>query len=264
MTIPKKNRSEVPNADPACKLCNLPYDDLKNLHDMRFIHKIGYTEIRKTLKEKYGLNISYAKAADHFKRHIDQSRYLIKKESKKKPIAEILDNTGPLPTDFGQNEQINTAYQRLTKMTADYVNKVDKVFNKVISNPNFELDLLLELSDLEPLSRLNVLAKMHEMGREQLKDVNALRAPKVMVLRFLEETIDRALSEVNETLKQTFMLIQSDLITELRKTNYNVPEGIMSDLLRRVTNQYKERIVELRREQLSRAATTLAELEKVI
>lgn len=266
--LPDENKVEVPYGDVNCRICRLPIEDLKLVHALK--HKEGYTykQIREYLKKHYKIGNDYTYLSTHFKQHVCMDKnLLLRGGSKTTAVVDILLKQEMPISDLKKDERVEKAHSQLVGMTAamvDITSNIFKIFQGKVKN---EDDLKKALEDLDVIQMMSLITKLHDSARSQIKDINALRAPKVMVMQFLEDTIDRSISEVNSALTSAFIMLQNEFTDKLKSAG--VDEKTMNDkvfveIFKKVAKDYKDRILLLRRDQISRAATALAEIEKIV
>jgi hypothetical protein len=126
--------------------------------------------------------------------------------------------------------------------------------------------VLTELVKLKPVALLKTLAELNNLAFDQVKDITALRAPKALVMQFLEDTLDKAVMEVNDVVSNVFILTQeriNKLFVE-RNLGEAITENVFREIYMEIATKYKDRMVALRREQMTKAAAVLSDMEKII
>jgi predicted transcriptional regulator len=114
-------------------------------------------------------------------------------------------------------------------------------------------------------SLLEKQAKLNKEAREFVKEVSALRAPKVMVAQFLESFIDDTIKEVSVLLGNLAEGLHHDLNEELTEAGYNTLDSEMyKKVFRNLALEYRDRMINLKRQHMSSALSALQDLEKII
>lgn len=267
-SIPKENLSEVPYADPSCRICHLPYEHLKLVHELKFVDKMGYIALRKYCKENYGIGNDNSYFIKHFKEHCGTDKMqLLESSSKKKPIVDIALSMEELRIRTGKtDETVERAYDKLVKQTAQFTEKVEVCFKALGIAFKDEEQVVTALSKEDPVALLRTLAQLNNLAFDQVKDITALRAPKVIVMQFLEDTLDKAMMEVNDVILNLFTIIQERIHKLFLE--YDLGDAITDSTFREVyvevATTYKEKMLALRKEQLAKATAVLNDMEKLI
>jgi hypothetical protein len=265
--IPKENKDLVPFGDPRCKICQLPKSDLEYVHRLRFEKKWKHEQIRQLLKAQYKINHNLSKLVEHFNKHSGKGAQ--KSLTKKKKVQpEILAAVAEIPkeTRVKTSREVEVAYKHLVKMSSKFANSLEKIFG------TFELDeealkkVKANIND-DAIGAMEKLAKLHKEVRDQVKDISALRAPKVMVAQFLETCIDDVIGETSFILSDICSVLQGSILDAMKEA------GVSNDIISNETFakvfyesavQYKERMTSLSRDQMNKAMSALADLEKII
>jgi hypothetical protein len=265
--VPEENKDLVPNGEDGCYICCLPRAELEAVNKLHTEKKLNVYQICKRIQVKHQYTISRKSCAAHFRRHIHTSKSLLLTKSSKNPIvSEILQVAQGAVGSSKNDVQIEKAYNLLVKMSAMFTERVKDCFDVLPERFKDKEELRTYLLNQPHDQLLRSLAELNRMARDQVKDIAALRAPKVMVMQFLEDSFDRTILEINQVLSNLFVMIQDELI-KLGK-DHELPLEITDDTFRnsfkRVATMYKERMTILRHEQLKRASAALADLEKVV
>jgi hypothetical protein len=247
----------------------MPVSDLKELHRLYFEERYGYKKIREYIKEKYGWGNDYGFISRHFNRHCKPDANRKKFLPKGKTNALVAEIIQECPTGIQHkraNRNVEKAYDQLVKMTTTYVDTVNTLFDHYRVTFSTSEALLKSFDKLGPIQSLNLLSQLNKMARDQIKDVSAIRAPKVLVMQFMEDTFDRAIGEFNDVVASLFLSVQDEFmkIMEQNNTKNEVSERFFTEVFKRIAISYKERILSLRQLQLMKAADALENLEKVV
>ena len=265
--ITEENKKLVPFGDPRCKICQLPKTDLEYIHRLRFVKKWKHEQIRQILKAQYKINHNLSKLVEHFNEHSGKgAQKSLTKKHKIQP--EILSAIAEIPknTRVKANKEIEVAYNQLVKMSSKFANSLEKIFG------TFDLDdaALKKVRDGindDAIGAMEKLAKLHKEVRDQVKDISALGAPKVMVAHFLESCIDEVIRETGFILSDVCSGLQGSVIDSVKAAG--VPNDIISNetfakVFYDTAVQYKDRMTALSRDQMHKAMAALADLEKII
>jgi hypothetical protein len=266
--VPDKNFELVPYGKSNCRICILPHKHLKEIHRLWFDEKIGYRKMREYLKENHKIGNDYTYLNKHFNNHAKSDKTkLIKTESKNKSVVEIILATeGAEISSTADDRKIQTAYSKLVDMAAGFTDMVDK-FQKEISKQHLtDKQIKKMVKDGQPLSMLNLIVDMNRAARAQIKDVNALRSPKVLILELIEDMADEYITAVNSILAALFIMVQEEITDELKKKDKTdlINDAVFTLVFKKIAQKYKDRMLAVRKEQIAKASNTLAELEKII
>lgn len=253
----------VPYGDPRCRICRLPVDDLKKVHELRFTKNFTYKQIREYLKATLSLGEDFTRIGAHFTKHLNTTKQLVKPSVQ--VLATVLDSLQP-GTKVRSNQELDKAYSRLTSMADIFTRRIEELLGQVqirLDNPE------LAKKDKETLDRIPLLPLLQQLSslmREaqgQVKDVSALRAPKVVVAQFLESAMNQIITDVNGVLEMLCSMLQTNLTTVL-KEGQPVTDEVFLKVFQIVAVEYKNRMLAIKRENMAKALATLNELEKII
>lgn len=269
LPLPEENLEEVPFGTSKCRLCRMPLKDLKEMHFLYFDEKYSYKKLRAWLKEKHGIGNDYGYMAKHLNRHCraeKRKNRMIRSTTKNLAVVEILQECPTGIQSKRTNRNVEKAYDQLVKMTGGFTDVVSKLFERYKLVYGNSEELMKALEQMGPIHSLNLIAQLNRMAREQIKDVSAIRAPKVLVLQFLEDTFDRAIGEFNDVVGSLFLAVQDEFmkVMDQRGMKDAVSDKLFKEVFKKIALSYKERILTLRQMQLMRAADALQNLEKVV
>lgn len=265
--LPPERLKLCPGGLSNCPICTIKsVEDLEYINDLRFEKRWTYKQIREYLSATFGISPNYTKLADHFLKHVvailqvqRTSKHKGTPRVKKTPVSVAID-TIPKEKRSLANVDMETAYKHLTHLAKDFTQKVQTIYSVLnLTDKN----LRTKLKDVDPLTGMSAVAKLSKEARELLKDLSALRAPKIIVAHFLEQAIDQIILETGHVLSDISKHAQEDLLEALR-TEKVISTEIFGRIFQHAANDYRDRMINLRRDQLSKATSTLADLEKLI
>jgi len=255
-----------PGGTPVCPICRLGVEDLKYVNSLRIEKNWNHNQIRQYLKATFGISPNLNKLSDHYLRHIIAELQVQKPRNKsgksklkKTEVSKAIDTIPKVQRSIS-NVDMETAYKHLTQLAKDFTQKVQKVYSLLNLK---DKNLKDKLKDVDPLVGMEKVAKLSKEARELLKDLSALRAPKIVVAHFLEQAIDQIILETGYVLSDISKNAQEDLLEALR-THKTISTEIFKKVFALAARDYTERMINLRRDQLSKATSTLADLEKLI
>lgn len=268
--LPEENLREVPFGSSRCRFCNLPLEELKEIHRLFFEEHIGYKKMRLHIKEKYGWGNDFSSISKHFKKHcrLDANRSaLVKSSTKNAMVAEVIQSCPTGIQTKRTNRNVEKAYDQLVKMTATFTDTVNKMFEHYrVTYSNDPQKLLEAMEALGPINSLNLLSNLNRMAREQVKDVSAIRAPKVLVVQFLEDTFDKAIQEINDVAGSLFIQVQEEFMKIMDQHNLKneVSDRLFTEAFKKIAMSYRDRILTLRQVQLMKAVEALTSMDKIV
>jgi hypothetical protein len=259
-----------PNGDPRCRLCQLRPDQIKELHKMRFEEKLTYPKLRKYIKEKFNIGDDYGKICAHFNKHLNGNKLAKQKFSKRKtdiPYPEITQALEPISTEVkvATSGELEKAYEQLVKMAQTFTDKVNKIQKKIAITIDAR-DLDEEVEGVSVLELLEKQAKLNKEAREFVKEVSILRAPKVMVAQFLESFIDSVIKEISILISNLAGELKHGITAELTDAGHAdiLSDAIYADIFKKMALDYRDRMVNLKRQKMADALSALQDLEKLI
>lgn len=258
-SIPPEKRALVPYGTTECRICNLPLEDLKQVHRLRFEEGYSYKQIRTYLKKNYQIANNYKYLTDHFLRHappdvsnVPEVRKAAKLMRVDPAVSEVLSGCN----QFGSpnSVRIEKAYDKMLNVTNNFVERVTQVCTKIDDKMR---DMSADdcIKDKSYLDLLTMSHGMAKMAREQLKDISALRAPRVLIIQLLAEMMDKALMEANDAVAKLFTTLQYEL-TKSGKVD-------IVDIFSKAAMEYKKQVIGIRTETLTKAHQAVSELDKI-
>ena len=262
-----------PHGRPNCRLCQFPADIQQELQNKKFKEKFTYAQMRELLRTTYHLKIDFTELNNHFNKHVLGQHVLEQILERKGQIKypEVTKALVPISTEIKviTSKELEKAYATLVKMSEGFVKDVKKLQEKISLTietraENKELDD--EFNRVSALDLMEKLGKLNKESREFVKEVSALRAPKVMVAQFLESFIDDVLREMSELISNLCGALQFDItneLTELKHPNILSAETF-ANIFKKTALDFRDRMINLKRQQLSDAMVALQDLEKII
>lgn len=262
-----------PYGDVKCRLCRLRPDQLEELHAKKFKSNFGYNEIRLYCREQYNMGIDYTDINQHFNKHVLGKHQLQRILEKNKDIQypEIMKALEPMSSDVKITTSVDLehAYATLVKMAQSFVKRTRKLQEKIsltfeIREKNKELDE--EFDRLSILDLFEKQAKLNKEARDFIKDVGALRAPKIMVAQFLEAFIDDVIRELSILIANLCGELQYDVNAELSDAGHPnmLTNETFTNIFRKTALDYRDRMINLKRQKMADSMAALADLEKII
>lgn len=261
-----------PYGDPKCRLCGLPAESIKDLNKKWFDDKFGYNRIRIHIKEQYRMGVDFTDLNHHFNRHVlgkhKLQHELVKRGKIRHPeVVEAL-QTIDAGVQIRVNKDIEKAYDQLVKMAGAYTHKVRKLQEKIgltIDKRDLDDELDEELDHVSAMDLLEKLARLNKEARDFVKEVSALRAPKVMVAQILEGFIDSVILEMGKIVTTMCGELQYDITAEHSETTEGklAPETF-ANIFKKTAVHYRERMINLKRQKMADAMSALQDMEKII
>ena len=254
----------LPGADPRCKLCKLDVEDVEYLTALRFDKKYSYEKIAAHVKKRFGLKFKAGSIKLHFRMHAMEGKQELESQT---VFPEIVSALHPIEktVQVEIDEEIDQAYRMLVQMAHQYTSKIQELQNEVTKIIK-QKDLKMELEGLSAIELLERVAKLNREAREQIKDISAIRAPKVMVAQLIENYMNVIIREVSKVLSQLCGELYYEIQENTRGTEFQamVPKEVFEDLFARAGQHYKDRVMGVKRQQLADALAALKDMEKII
>jgi hypothetical protein len=264
---------EVPYAERKCRLCQLDIEYIRELNKRKFEDKLNYESMRTHIKEKYKLGVDFTEISKHFNMHVlgkalVQAKLSKPSDCKYPEVAKALEPISSV-VKVTTNADLEKAYESLVKMAATFVARTYKMQDLVAKvaderEKNEELDE--ELDHHTVMDLLERQAKLNQEARSFIKDISALRAPKVMVAQFLESFIDEVLKELSILLSNLCGELQFDIVNELAEAGHQglLMNETFSKVFKKTALDYRDRMITLKRQKMSDAMAALQDLEKIV
>lgn len=262
-----------PYGDDRCRLCQLRPDQIRDLHDKRFKEKYTYKQMREYIKSTFGLGEDYTRLSNHFNKHVFGKDALKHALTKKADVVypELVQAVESISQELKvtTSTDLEKAYESLVTMAHTFVQRVNRIQNKIATTiETREQDGTMddELDVISSLEMLERLATLNKEARAFVKEISALRAPKVMVAQFLEAFIDTVIKDVSVLVGNVAGDLKQSVDMELLDAGHG---GVLSDqmyskIFRNLAVEYKDRMLNLKRQKMADAVSALQEMEKII
>jgi hypothetical protein len=262
--LSKAHLAALPGADSRCKLCKLDIEDIEYLNRLRFEEKYTYDKIARHVKKRFGFKFKSESIGLHFKMHAMEAKALVKAQTE---FPEIVGALHPIEKTIQVevDQDIEQAYRMLVQMAHQYTTKIKELQDEAAKIIQAK-DLKLELEGLSAIELLERIARLNREAREQIKDISAIRAPKVMVAQLIENYMNVIIREVSKVLSQLCGELYYEIQENTRGTDFQamVPKEVFEDLFARVGQHYKDRVMAVKRQQLADALAALKDMEKIV
>lgn len=254
----------LPGGDPQCKLCRMNIHNVDHLIRLRQEKKYSYQKLQKYIQKHFGAMLKPQTISTHFRLHVMEGRQILKNQT---AFPEIVDALHPMAkvVQVEVDQDIEQAYRMLVQMTHQYTTKVKEIQDeaaKIIE----QKDVAVELDGLTALELLDRIAKLNREAREQIKDISAIRAPKVMVAQLIENYMNAIIKEVGKMVSQLCgeMYYAINEAMQGSKLQDVIPKEVFQDIFARTGQHYKDRILAIKRQQLAEALAALKDMEKIV
>jgi len=248
--------------------------DIDHLHYLRFDEKVTLKDLLQIIKEDYGMSLNFNEICAHYSKHLNTAKQaFVKKENKscggglvEKRIAKVAEVLSPMVAEnVAIDQKLETAYASLVTMTQDFVHVMDKLKGFVDKKFEDPIELDIDLGSHTALSLLGAYTAFNKELRGQIKDVNALRAPKLLMIQFMEASLKRIIEEMSMIFSQLCASLQEHITHDLRKNGAGkfVNDQLFSTVFQKVAMEYQKNMTDIVRDQLHEARSALAELAKV-
>jgi len=262
-----------PYGEASCRICRMSPEHLRDLHHRKMEEEFGYEKIRKYIKETYKMGVDYTDINHHFNKHVLGKHILNKVLAKRTDgvnlaIAKALE---PISSSVKlvTSQDLEKAYEDLVKMAQLFVKRTRKLQEKIATKVDTRDEsgaLDKELDDINIMDLLEQQAKLNKEARDFIKDVSALRAPKVLVAQFLEAFIDDVIRELSIIVSNMCGDIQHGVLNQLSESGHPGIIGLetFAKIFRETALDYRDRMVNLKKQKMSDALAALQDLEKLI
>jgi len=265
--MPKKNfpplddekLKVVPYGKPNCRICQLPIDDLKTLHEMRFDKHVKHKDIQLYLRDKYKIADSTTKVHRHFKEHVHPHEVLLE-GIEDKEVQRALVNI-PQNQITVKNADLESAFSAVVRLSRIMVERIGKVTDK-FDYTDAALDVAF--TKMDPLTAYEKISKLQRDAVEQIKSITALRAPKVVVANFLEQAINQVIYDTGSVLTNMCNTIHDALSDSLKEHDIQLDDGFFQEIFKNAGREFQKQMEIVRREQINKATVTLSEMEKIV
>lgn len=265
VSMENQEKDIVPFRDPKCPICKLDLEAIQDIHSKKWDQKWNYKKVLEYVRNLYQISPSYSKLCDHFRKHTAQHHQekMINKGGKGDSKIKHAIDTIPKESRSLTAKDLETAYSQLVKIANTFTSKVTKI-GDILSID--EDDLKQQIKKMGTLEALEKFSKLLKESREQVKDITALRAPKVMVSQYLEQGINEIINSTGYILNDVCRMIQASLVKKMSDegVDTDVFAELFTEVFKQAAIQYRDRMIALKREQMSKANMALAELEKII
>lgn len=259
-----------PYGSQRCKLCRLPIEIGNDIMNKKFNENVGYKQIRVYLKEMYDVPADYTELCDHFNKHIkgiDKTQGTLSLDDKNISVSRALAHISG-DVKVTTSEDIEKAYSKLVKMAKVFVNNVSKLQDQVAIefDTRTKEELRDELKNISMIDLFDKFTKLQKESREFVKEISALRAPKVLVANFLESFMNSLIKDLSILVGNMAGELKNAINEELADAGHPnlLGDKTFSDVFQNFAMDYRDRLLNLRREHLSEAMSTLQDLEKII
>ncbi len=263
-SLSQEHYAVLPGANEKCKLCRLDIEDVKYLNSIRFDKKYSYEKICKHIHKRFGYRFKTDAIKLHFTLHAMEGKQLVKNQAE---FPEVVNALHPIEKTVRVevDQEIEQAYRMLVQMAHQYTGKIKELQDEIALIIK-DKDIKAELEGLSAIELLERFAKLNREAREQIKDISAIRAPKVMVAQLIENYMNLIIKEVSKVLNQLCGELYYEIQENTRGTKFEslVPPEVFQDIFARVGQHYKDRVMAVKRQQLADALAALKDMEKIV
>jgi len=254
----------LPGGDAACKLCRMSIKNVEHIIKLRQGKNYSFKKLQLYIDKHFGILLTETVISTHFRLHVMEGKQAIAKQT---DFPEIVDALHPMDKVIRVevDQDIEQAYRMLVQMTHQYTSKVKEVQDEVAKIIK-QKDVAAELDGLTALELLDRIARLNREAREQIKDISAIRAPKVMVAQLLENYMNSIIREVGRMISQLCgeMYYAINEAIQGTKMQNAIPKEVFQDIFARTGQHYKDRILSIKRQQLAEALAALKDMEKIV
>lgn len=253
--LSQEKKEEVPFGERRCVLCQLPLEELKELHNYKFEKGWTFRQITDYVRDRYNYTTSMNKIVDHFNKHCGKAKY-----------SEITNNLAISfsPTTLANtNKDLSPATIELQKQTRLYMETITKMSNIIHTKINLE-QLDQYVSEMNPLVVAKDWARFLKEGRELLSAINTLRSPKIIIDDLLDKTFKSMAEETARVLDSNCNAIMVNIQSLFKKTNMEFDHSYFKEFFRQILIDYTTKMTIIYKDFKINVAKTLDELENII
>lgn len=266
-TLPEEHYHVYPLADPKCRLCRFPLEDLQKLHHLKFVEGYTFKQLWDYISANYNVNDSMTVLVTHFNKHTSEGKQLKLAEKLNIKVAAELEN---LSVDKSENNANNlqSAFDYLTQTCLELSESSSKIITPYLEALQSSLSdekIKEKLDKKDPLKALEQMARVQKLIGEHVQNVAAMRAPKIVVAQFLDIALNEVIRQTGFLLGETFQMIEVEVTAELEAMGIkDVGVRVFKRVWIKAVEAWKKSMMDMKREQMDRALTTLSEIEKIV
>jgi hypothetical protein len=274
--LTKEQLLMCPNGDRYCRICHFQPEELADLNEKKLKEKYTYKQIKEYIKEIRGVGVDFTEISNHFNRHVlgneTSIRALARRaRDKDETFLHVAKALEPISSEVKvtTTEDLEKAYNTIVKMAKAYVHASRKLNDKInisLVNRLNSGEVEREIDGISAIELLERVGKINKEARDFIADVNKLRAPKVMVAQFLEAFIDDVIREFSKILANMCGELQYELISTIKESGYvgDISPETFANVFKKFALDYRDRIINVKRNKMADAVTALQSLEKII
>lgn len=253
-----------------CKLCRAEPHVHEDMNNKKLKENMPYGKLRLYLRETYSIKADFKDLCDHFNIHvkgIDKTKLVkVTKGISQETARELQNISGEVRVST--SEDLEKAYRTLVNMAADYTKSVRRLQDLI----NLEFDrrsqdeLKDEVKNINMLDLLDKLGKINKENREFVKEISMLRAPKVMVANFLESFINSLIKDFSALVANMAGELKNAIQEELSDAGHPnlIGDQVYANVFKIFAEDYRNRVMNMRRQHLGDAMSALQDLEKLV
>ena len=205
-----------PRADPTCKICKMPLEEIKKLHHLKFVENYSYAQLREVLQTNYHTGSSLSDLVPHFTKHTTEgTRMTLARKLDIKVATELEQMSLEKGEDNAKN--IQTAYDYLTKTCVELSESSSKILTPYLKQLKMvtEEQIKERVDKKDPLKALEQMARVQKLISEHVQTMSAMRAPKVVVAQFLDLAINDIIRQTGGIFAEVCKTIETEVCIEL-------------------------------------------------
>ena len=255
-----------PLANPKCKVCRLPVEEIKQLHNLKFVEGYSYIQIREYLQNRFQMGASMSELVPHFTKHTNEgARMMLAKKLDIKVASEL----EQMSVDKNENnaQNIQSAFDYLTQTCVELSESASKIIipylDQLKNIPEEAIKARIDKKD--PLKSLEQMARIQKLISEHVQTISAMRAPKVIVAQFLDLALNEIIKQTGYIFAEVCKTVEVEVCAELDALKI---KGVGTQTFRRAfgkaVTQFKNDMMTLKRDQMAHVVEALSEIEKIV
>lgn len=265
-TLDEEHYKEYPLADAGCRVCKLPVEDIKKLHRMKFVEETSFQDILSYLKMNYNLSLSMTTLVEHFNRHTSEGAKMKLAKTLDLSVANELEKLS-IDKNADNADNLQTAYAYLTKTCMELSESSAKILTPYMQQlkeiPEEKIRERIEKS-ANPLKTLEQMARIQKLISDHVQTISQMRAPKVVVAQFLELAVNEVIRQTSYILAEACKTMEIEVCEELKERHINIGRAVFNRAFSKAGSEFRNAMLTLKREQLTKALEVLSEIEKIV
>ena len=262
--IPKEVLKICPYADPSCKICRLSAKNIDKIHELRLSKGWTIKQVSDYASATGLFGKSYNTITNHFKKHVKLNKQVELIKDEVPEVAEILRHSEEINKSnlVATDKDVEKAFSSLVRMVTSFATRVNSIAEIAGSKIDDKKKMKKELDGMTPLQLMGTISSLQKESISQIRALSSLRTPKVIVAQFFQQFIDDSTRDFNTVLLDAFGELREEITHALGNGGMN--EDVYKGVFRKMASEYKNRMIMIRQDHLSRLSKALSDIDKVV